>query len=60
MSDGGLIVETTIAGIGALMIGQLKYKTQQKLLQNMLASEVQVHLDFNNAFEAARDILSAS
>jgi methylene-tetrahydromethanopterin dehydrogenase len=60
MSDGGLIVDTQIAGIGALMIGQLKYKTQQKLLQNMLASEVRVHLDFNNAFETARDILSAS
>ncbi len=60
MSDGGLIVDTQIAGIGALMIGQLKYKTQQKLLQNMLASEVRLHLDFNNAFEAARDILSTS
>ena len=60
MSDGGLISETKIAGIGALMIGQLKYKTQQKLLQNMLASDVPVHLDFNNAFEVARDILSAN
>ena len=58
MSDGGLICDTKIAGIGALMIGQLKYKTQQKLLQNMLASDVPVHLDFNNAFEVARDILS--
>ena len=60
MSDGGLISDTKIAAIGALMIGQLKYKTQQKLLQNMLASDVPVHLDFNNAFEVARDILSAN
>jgi methylene-tetrahydromethanopterin dehydrogenase len=59
MSDGALIENTQIAGYGALMIGQLKYKTQQKLLQNMLASEVPVHLDFNNAFEVARDILSS-
>ena len=59
MSDGGLISDTKIAAIGALMIGQLKYKTQQKLLQTMLASDVPVHLDFNNAFEVARDILSA-
>ena len=63
MSDGGLIACTQIlgqiVGIGALMIGQLKYKTQQKLLQNMLASEVPVHLDFNDAFEMARDILSS-
>jgi methylene-tetrahydromethanopterin dehydrogenase len=60
MSDGGLIADTQIAGFGALMIGQLKYKTQQKLLQNMLASEMPVHLDFNNAFEVARDILGAT
>jgi methylene-tetrahydromethanopterin dehydrogenase len=60
MSDGSLIADTKIAAFGALMIGQLKYKTQQKLLQNMLASENPVHLDFNNAFEVARDILSAS
>ena len=58
MSDGGLISDTQIAAIGALMIGQLKYKTQQKLLQTMLASDVPVHLDFNNAFEVARAILS--
>ncbi len=60
MSDGGLIADTNIHGFGALMIGQLKYKTQQKLLQNMLASETPVHLDFNNAFEVARDIVSAA
>ena len=59
MSDGGLISDTKIAAIGALMIGQLKYKTQQKLLQNMLASDVPVHLDFNNAFEVALNIVSA-
>ena len=60
MSNGGLISDTKIAAIGALKIGQLKYKTQQKLLQNMLASDVPVHLDFNNAIEVARDILSAN
>ena len=60
MSDGAVIADTKIAGFGALMIGQLKYKTQQKLLQNMLASDAPVHLDFNNAFEVARDILSAN
>ena len=60
MSDGGIITDTAIVGFGALMIGQLKYKTQQKLLQNMLASDVPVHLDFNNAFEVARDMLNAT
>ena len=60
MSDGSLIVDTKITTFGALAIGQLKYKTQQKLLQNMLASESPVHFDFNNAFDVARDILTAS
>jgi methylene-tetrahydromethanopterin dehydrogenase len=59
MSDGALIEKTEITGFGALMIGQLKYKTQQKLLQNMLAAESPVHLDFNDAFEVARDIINA-
>lgn len=60
MSDGDLIVDSQISGIGALVIGQLKYKTQQKLLQNMLTSDASVNLDFNNAFEVARDILKAT
>ena len=58
MSDGALIADTQIAGFGALMIGQLKYKTQQKLLQNMLASDTPLHVDFNDAFEVARDLLA--
>ena len=58
MSDGGLIADTPIAGFGALMLGQLKYKTQQKLLQNMLASDTPLHVDFNDAFEVARDLLA--
>ena len=58
MSDGDLIANTQIAGFGALMIGQLKYKTQQKLLQNMLASDTPLHLDFNDAFDIARDLLA--
>jgi methylene-tetrahydromethanopterin dehydrogenase len=57
MSDGGLIADSNIHGFGALMIGQLKYKTQQKLLQNMLASDTPLHVDFNDAFEVARDII---
>jgi len=58
MSDGALITDTQIAGFGALKIGQLKYKTQQKLLQNILASDTPMHVDFNDAFEVARDLLA--
>ena len=58
MSDGKLINATQIAGFGALMIGQLKYKTQQKLLQNILAAEHPIHVDFNDAFEVARELLA--
>ena len=62
MSDGKLIegaqISSQIAGFGALMIGQLKYKTQQKLLQNILAADHPIHVDFNDAFEVARDMLA--
>ena len=60
MSDGAFIKDSLIAAFGALTIGQLKYKTQQKLLQNMLASDTPMHVDFNNAFDVARDILASS
>ena len=59
MNDGNWLAETQIASFGALAIGQLKYKTQQRLLQNMLASDSPVHFDYNHAFEIARSILSA-
>ena len=58
MSDGGLIEGTQISGFGALTIGQLKYKTQQKLLQHLLAADHPIHVDFNDAFEVARDLLA--
>lgn len=59
-ANGDLIKGTKIAGIGALAIGQLKYKTQHDLLKNMLASDKAVHLDFNAAFLMARAIASAA
>ncbi len=59
MSDGQLIADTQIfgheiKGIGALVIGQLKYKTQQTMLKQMLESEHPVHLAYNHAFDIAR------
>lgn len=51
--DGVKIGKNKILGIGALAIGQLKYVTQQKLLQQMLLGEKPVHLDYNHAFNIA-------
>lgn len=42
------------AGFGALSIGNLKYQTQQALLQQMLAAPEPVYLGFRAAFAAAR------
>jgi len=53
-NDGSQIAGTNILGVGALAIGQLKYVTQQKLLQQMLSgTEKPVHLDYNHAFNIA-------
>jgi methylene-tetrahydromethanopterin dehydrogenase len=51
--DGSQLEKTKILGVGALAIGQLKYVTQQKLLQQMLLGEKPVHLDYNHAFNIA-------
>ena len=58
MSDAVPIAQSTIVGIGALAIGQLKYKTQQNMLQQMLQTEHAVHLAHSQAFEVAKLIAS--
>lgn len=52
-SDGGLIAGTQVAGYGALAIGQLKYVTQNKLLEQMLASDTPMHIDYHEAYAYA-------
>jgi methylene-tetrahydromethanopterin dehydrogenase len=52
-SNGGLIEGTQVAGFGALAIGQLKYVTQNKLLEQMLQSESPMHIDYHQAYEYA-------
>lgn len=44
-------------GIGALAVGDVKYKLQQALLRETLESEKPVYLDFRNAFEGARKLV---
>ncbi|MFW5431243.1 MAG: NAD(P)-dependent methylenetetrahydromethanopterin dehydrogenase [Methylophilaceae bacterium] len=53
MTNNTVIEGTDITGFGALAIGQLKYITQNKLLESMLESDAALHLDYHHAFEFA-------
>lgn len=53
MSNGSMIAGTEIASFGALAIGQLKYVTQNKLLEQMLKSETPMHIDYHEAYAYA-------
>ena len=58
---GKLIAGTQVIGIGALAIGNVKYRAQQKLLQAMLVTENRPQrLDFDDALVAAREAASAA
>ncbi|MBN8913675.1 MAG: methylenetetrahydromethanopterin dehydrogenase [Rhizobiales bacterium] len=46
-------------GIGALAIGDVKYKTQAGLFRRMLTEDTPLDLDFRDAFALAREIVSA-
>lgn len=56
-ADGVAIEGTQIFGIGALAIGNVKYKTQHNLLRQILESSETHYLDFLSAFEMARKSL---
>ncbi len=44
-------------GIGALAIGNVKYRLQNEMLALMLSADRPVYLDFRQAFEKAREIV---
>jgi len=44
-------------GLGALAIGNIKYKTQSRLLKEMIESDKPVFIHFEHAFEVAREII---
>ncbi|MBS3954871.1 MAG: methylenetetrahydromethanopterin dehydrogenase [Methylomicrobium sp.] len=48
---------TGAVGVGALAVGNIKYKLQQVLLKSMLETEQPLYLDFRDAFEKARAII---
>ncbi len=56
MADGTPVAGTNAAGIGALAIGQTKYKTEFGLFRRMIEAEKPVALDFRDAFDLAREL----
>lgn len=44
-------------GIGALAVGDVKYRLQNRLLALMLSTEKPVYLDFRDAFQRARELV---
>jgi methylene-tetrahydromethanopterin dehydrogenase len=60
MDDGVVISDTpnSAVGIGALAVGNVKYQTQHRLLKLMYESGKPEFLDFNSAFEVARNHVS--
>ena len=45
-------------GIGALAIGNVKYQTQHRMLQEMHDRDEPVYLHFERAFEVAREVVN--
>ncbi|MDE0153019.1 MAG: methylenetetrahydromethanopterin dehydrogenase [Gammaproteobacteria bacterium] len=60
MDDGSPIEDSQsgAVGIGALAIGNVKYQTQHRLLQQMREMEEPVYFHFEHAFEVARQCAS--
>ena len=55
--DGKPIPDTQALGIGALAIGNVKYKVQAGLLKRMIEAPKPIYLDFRDAFDLARQIV---
>ena len=58
MASGEPIEGTNALGIGALAVGPLKSDTEQGLLKRMIESEEPQTLDFRDAFQLARKLVS--
>jgi methylene-tetrahydromethanopterin dehydrogenase len=57
-TNGTPLPGCTTLGVGALTIGDIKYKTQAGLFQRMITSKDALELDFRDAFQLAREIVS--
>jgi len=59
IKDNGAPIEGTNAvGIGALAIGDVKYKTETGLFKEMIEAEKPIYLDFRAAYRLAQDLVS--
>jgi len=59
IKDNGTPIEGTDAvGIGALAIGDVKYKTEAGLFKEMIEAKSPVYLDFRAAYRLAQDLVS--
>ena len=57
MNDNGTPIEGIGAvGIGALAIGNIKYKTEAGLFKDMIEAEKPVYLDFRDAYALAQKL----
>jgi methylene-tetrahydromethanopterin dehydrogenase len=56
MADGQKLGSSGALGIGALAIGQVKYRTEFGLFRKMIEAEKPVVLDFRDAFTLAREL----
>jgi len=54
--DGKPIEGTRAVGIGALAIGNVKYKTEAGLFRQMIEAEKPVYLDFRDAYALAQKL----
>ena len=55
-ANGEPLNATNAVGIGALSIGNIKYKTQAGLFEQMIKAKKPVIYDFRDAFTLARDL----
>jgi methylene-tetrahydromethanopterin dehydrogenase len=56
-ANGDKIGSTSAAGIGALAIGNIKYKVEAGLFRKMIEAPKALFLDFRDAFALAREII---
>ncbi len=61
--DNGKVLEGSISNavsVGALVIGNVKYQAQNRLLKKMLEADKPLYLHFEHAFEVAREFIQES